>query len=212
MMRKMAVVAGCAIFGLAAALAMSGCFLNRWPVRASAPETPEAAESAAKAVPASGAGASIAAVGDTLQALGSATLNESLIDRLDPVFTGGVWFMVIGGAAYALVSKGIGGSLFLMGGAMVLSGILFGQYPWVTLIVFVAVGCVVLYEALTVKDTKDKLEGTVQAAETIVEAIQTTPEGKAIKEAIAGKGTPVERLVRAVVDPIKDKLNAAGKI
>lgn len=148
----------------------------------------------------------------TLRALAGAPATGHLAETLDYFFYAGISFLVIGGFAIAFGQKTAGGHLFLMGVFMTSVGVLFSQYPWVSLIFGGLCGIMAVIHGVQYYFTDLRVKEDESALETLAEVIQNHPEGVAIKQGIAEFGEDIEGAVRKVISPIKDKLRAEGRI
>lgn len=159
----------------------------------------------------------LAAIGRTLQEIGSAPAAAIVSDKLGPFFWAGAGLAVIGSIAVVLGARAAGMSMFVMGGAVTMVGVLFSLYPWVVLPAFLIVGIIFLCKVVDAKKAKTRLVATEDArqrldefAHVAVAEIEVQPGGSEIKAAFKARGREVADAMRAVVDPIKADLEASG--
>ncbi len=122
-----------------------------------------------------------------------------------PYFASGLGLLVAGGLAAIVGAKAMGFAAMGLGAAVAALGVVIVQYPWAILLAFL------LAVAAAVAALVDRWRQR-RALVATTQVIQTLPEGKAIKQGLAGLGAEIEAQVRAVVTPIKKRLRREGKI
>lgn len=112
----------------------------------------------------------------------------------------------------ALGGRASGALLLGLGGVTTAVGVLFIQYPWVVLPLLLVAGLVAGLAGWDRIRARRELLRNQDALAAAAQVIQNLPEGKAIKAGLTQLGKDVEERVRAVVDPIKERLRKEGKI
>ncbi len=155
----------------------------------------------------------------TLKDIGGAPAALSVAEPMRPFFAAGLGFIILGGLAVCAGGRATGLALLGLGLATTATGVLFVQYPWSVLalaaVAVIAAGAAA-YDQWRARRRLAAAAGELarnrEALEAAAEVIQNAPEGKAIKTGLSALGAEVERTVRAVIDPIKDKLRREGRI
>ncbi len=148
----------------------------------------------------------------TLRDMNVAPAGSAVAEPMRPFFAAGLVFIVLGGLAVCLGAGGTGLLLVGMGAATTATGVLFVQYPWAVLVLTVAAGLAAALALYGRRRARLELGRNQDALAAAAEVIQNAPEGKAIKEGLSGLGREIEAKVRAVIDPIKERLRREGKI
>lgn len=148
----------------------------------------------------------------TLKDIGGAPAALAVSEPLRPFFAAGLGFIVLGGVTVCFGGRGTGLLLMSLGLATTATGVLFVQYPWAVLVLALAAGIVAFLAVYDRLRTARELARNREALEATAEVIQNVPEGRAIKAGLSGLGSEIEARIRAVIDPIKEKLRSEGRI
>ncbi len=161
------------------------------------------AESAGPAVSlaADGVGKGLAGLGG----LGAALAAPVMAAGMRGFFVAGLGFVALGGLAFCFGGGRTAAAVFTLGVLTTGVGVLFSAYPWtVPLLAAAVVGVAAV-------SWWDRRRSDLALAVT-TEVIETTPEGRAIKDGIKRRGGTAEQAVRRVVGPLKANLRKDGKI
>lgn len=148
----------------------------------------------------------------TLQDIGGAPASLLVAEPMRPFFAAGLGFIILGGLTLCLGGRAAGFTLLILGAFTSATGVLFVQYPWAVLVLALVAGVVAVLAAYDRLRARRELADNREALEATAEVIQKLPEGKAIKNGLVSLGEEVEDKVRAVIDPIKEKLKIEGRI
>ncbi len=148
----------------------------------------------------------------TLQDMNAAPAGSAVAEPMRPFFAAGLGFIVLGGVAACLGGGGTGLLLMGLGAATTATGVRFVPYPWAVLVLALAAGAAAALALFDRRRARLELGLSRDALAATAEVIQNAPEGQAIKAGLSALGREIEARVRAVVDPIKERLRREGKI
>ena len=191
---------------IVACLVFAGCFRKaEEPTGQGAGKpaaTATASESSAKSVPARSAGTGTGAgagVGSFLREIGSAPASDLLAGYFKPYPLVGLGLIVLGALSFIFGGKGNGIILVAMGFVTGMAGASVVQYPFVSLMVPLAVGALLVYAIWQLTKAK-------KAAAVVVDAVENAENKAEITAGIREHGPEAVQLVRWLVDPIKTGL------
>lgn len=131
---------------------------------------------------------------------------EQTSSKLSPMFSVGAALIAAGVLGGLLLrSAGFGASLAGTGFSLITTGVLFTEYPWITLLIPLTLILFIVYVGMLILKSKEQ----ASAIATITAAVDAAgAEGKRVKEIIASMGRDVQNTVRNVIEPYKAPVTA----